>query len=113
MMKKPKQTSILNIKNYHKGVGNKEPITDKAVKSGNNCRGKTTLHAAWEKELQEKIELIRKNMDETPDMREAKIAALRDAIEKGTYIVPSKKVAEKIIREFLLDLKYHSEDKRC
>ena len=47
--------------------------------------------------------MIRQVVDETPDIREDKIAALRDALKRGTYVVHNKEVAEKMIREFLLD----------
>jgi negative regulator of flagellin synthesis FlgM len=39
-----------------------------------------------------------------PDVREEKVQALKDQIEKGTYRVNADKVAEKMVGESLLDV---------
>ncbi len=39
----------------------------------------------------------------TPDIREAKVAQIRSAIETGTYNVKAEKIADQIIRGNLLD----------
>ncbi len=38
-----------------------------------------------------------------PDVREEKVQALKDQIEKGTYKVDAEKTAEKMVGESLLD----------
>jgi negative regulator of flagellin synthesis FlgM len=50
---------------------------------------------AREKRLRE----IRELLEKVPDVREEKVAALKTAIEDGTYEVKGKKVAEKMIKE--------------
>jgi negative regulator of flagellin synthesis FlgM len=40
----------------------------------------------------------------TPDVRDEKVSALKKSIQEGQYQVDSEAVAEKIIRESILDL---------
>ena len=42
---------------------------------------------------------IRRLVDETPDVREGKVAALKTAIDDGTYRVKGEEVAKKMIKE--------------
>jgi len=42
---------------------------------------------------------LKKMIDQLPDVREEKVAAIKKAIESGTYNVDSMKVAEKILEE--------------
>ena len=39
----------------------------------------------------------------TPDVREAKVQALRQAVENGTYQVAAEQIAEKMLRDVLED----------
>ena len=41
----------------------------------------------------------RAQLDEIPDVREDKVAALRDQIQNGTYKVDAEKTAEKLLKE--------------
>jgi len=50
---------------------------------------------AREKQFQE----IRRLADETPSVREEKVAALKSAVENGTYRVKGEEVAKKMIKE--------------
>jgi len=50
---------------------------------------------AREKQFQE----IRRLADETPGVREEKVAALKSAVENGTYRVKGEEVAKKMIKE--------------
>lgn len=54
---------------------------------------------AREKQFQE----IRRLADETPDVREEKVAALKKAVEDGTYRVRGEEVAKKMIKEGIDD----------
>lgn len=49
------------------------------------------------------LEKIRKIIEKTPDVREEKTALLKKQITAGEYTVKGKDVAEKMLREFLLD----------
>jgi negative regulator of flagellin synthesis FlgM len=50
-----------------------------------------------------RIQEIRNQLDEIPDVREEKVAQLKNQIENGTYEINPDKIAEKIIREGLIN----------
>ncbi len=65
-----------------------------------------------EKIAEEKVELSRKANDlnrireilrKTPDIREGKIAILREKIASGKYNVSGQEIADKMLREHLLE----------
>jgi negative regulator of flagellin synthesis FlgM len=49
------------------------------------------------------IQEVKKLLDSLPDIREEKVAEIREQIENGTYSVDSEKIAFKMIREAILD----------
>ena len=50
-----------------------------------------------------RIQEIRNQLDAVPDVREEKVAELKNQIENGTYEINADKIAEKIIREGLIN----------
>jgi len=50
-----------------------------------------------------RIQEIRNQLDSVPDVREEKVAQLRNQIENGTYKINADKTAENIIREGLIN----------
>ena len=50
-----------------------------------------------------RVQEIRSQLDEIPDVREEKVAQLRQQIENGTYEIEPDKIAEKIISEGLIN----------
>jgi negative regulator of flagellin synthesis FlgM len=50
------------------------------------------------------VQNLKNAISKLPDVREEKVQALRDQIEKGTYRVDADKVAEKMVGESLLDV---------
>jgi negative regulator of flagellin synthesis FlgM len=50
------------------------------------------------------VQALQNAISNLPDVREDKVQALRDQIEKGTYKVDAEKVAEKMVGESLLDI---------
>ena len=50
-----------------------------------------------------RIQEIRNQLDEIPDVREEKVAQLKNQIENGTYQINADKIAEKIIKEGLIN----------
>ena len=65
-----------------------------------------------EKIAEEKVEISRKANDlnrireiirKTPDIREGKIAILREKITSGSYNVSGQEIADKMLREHLLE----------
>jgi flagellar biosynthesis anti-sigma factor FlgM len=57
--------------------------------------------------------MIKEIVKEAPDIREEKIAALREAIKNGAYVVYSKKIAERMIRESLFDQTFKPRNRDC
>jgi len=50
------------------------------------------------------VQNLKNAISKLPDVREEKVQALKDQIEKGTYRVDADKVAEKMVGESLLDV---------
>jgi negative regulator of flagellin synthesis FlgM len=50
------------------------------------------------------VQNLKNAISKLPDVREEKVQALRDQIEKGTYRVDADKVADKMVGESLIDL---------
>jgi len=48
-----------------------------------------------------RIQEARAKLDEIPDVREEKVAELRDQIQNGTYQVDAQKTADKLLKEQL------------
>ncbi len=48
-----------------------------------------------------RIQETRAKLDEVPDVREEKVAELRNQIQSGTYQVDAQKTAEKLLKEQL------------
>jgi flagellar biosynthesis anti-sigma factor FlgM len=62
--------------------------------------------------MQHEIAMIEKILEQTPDIRENKVATLRKGIKSGSYAIHSKKIAERMIKESLFDLYLQLKDKR-
>ncbi len=52
-------------------------------------------------EAAKRIQETRAKLDEVPDVREDKVAELRNQIQSGTYQVDAQKTAEKLLKEQL------------
>jgi len=50
-----------------------------------------------------RIQEIRNQLDAVPDVREEKVAQLKNQIENGTYEINADNIAEKMIREGLIN----------
>jgi negative regulator of flagellin synthesis FlgM len=50
-----------------------------------------------------RIQEARMQLDEIPDVREDKVAQLRNQIENGTYEIDADKIAAKMIKEGLIN----------
>jgi flagellar biosynthesis anti-sigma factor FlgM len=49
------------------------------------------------------LDRVRAIVEQTPDVREDKVAQVREAIAKGTYAPPTEAVADTMVRASLLD----------
>jgi flagellar biosynthesis anti-sigma factor FlgM len=63
-------------------------------------------------DMQHEMAMIEKILEQTTDIREEKVAALRKAIKSGSYAIHPKKIAERMIRESLFDIYLQIKDKR-
>ena len=54
-------------------------------------------------ESAKRVQEVRKQLDAIPDIREEKVAQLKEQVENGTYQVNAEKVAEKMIKEGLIN----------
>ena len=50
-----------------------------------------------------RIQEVRSQLDEVPDVNEEKVARLRNEIENGTYEINADKIAGKMLREGLIN----------
>jgi negative regulator of flagellin synthesis FlgM len=50
------------------------------------------------------VQALSKAIESLPDVRDDKVQALKDQIEKGTYRVDAEKTAEKMVGESFLDI---------
>ncbi|HDD35359.1 MAG TPA: flagellar biosynthesis anti-sigma factor FlgM [Candidatus Desulfofervidus auxilii] len=63
--------------------------------------------------IQEKVEIsskakelqrLKRMLQEIPAVRKKKVAEIKEALRKGTYQINNKKVAEKVLKEGLLNI---------
>jgi flagellar biosynthesis anti-sigma factor FlgM len=102
MMRKKSKALIIHMEPYRSTAKIKKKIIQNKHLPSQECN-----------ELIKEIDMIKKILKETPDVREGKIAELRDAIKNGTYVVNSKKIAEKLIIETLLQQNFKSRNRDC
>jgi negative regulator of flagellin synthesis FlgM len=67
----------------------------------------TVIISEAAKEIQE----ARAQLDEIPDVREDKVAALKEQIQNGTYQENAQETAGKLIREHLLNDQFERKDR--
>lgn len=80
-----KQTYVKETKNPEKGS---------AASKKRETKSKDTVSlSSGLKDLQ----LVKKAVDKTPDVRSEKVSELRDKINSGTYKIDPEKIAEKMI----------------
>jgi negative regulator of flagellin synthesis FlgM len=99
MINKIKDTTSQLIQQYQSS-GPVKNEGDKSVGSG------STAVAVEKVDLSAKakdFQRIRQILDQTPDVRQDKVAGLKDRIESGKYVVDSEGVAAKMIGEHLID----------
>ena len=77
---------------------NKVDPSDKQPEKG-TAKTDTVVISDAAKRIQE----IRNQLDEIPDVREDKVAQLRNQIENGTYEINADKIADRIIKEGLIN----------
>jgi negative regulator of flagellin synthesis FlgM len=99
-MKITDNNSSLNIRNYVSNVKDNKKIDDLAKQdSPQGTKEDKVVLSPKAKEVQEATKMIK----ELPDIREEKVAKLKEQVDQGTYRIDGKKIAFKILKESILD----------
>ena len=86
------------VKNVDKGKNRVHGSPEEAPKGGGLTEDRVAL-SPEAKQIQE----VRKRLDSLPDVREDKVAEIKEQIAAGTYTIDGEKIAFKMIRESILD----------
>jgi len=99
-MKITDNNSSLNIRNYASNIKDNKKI-DNLAKQGSpqTVKEDKVVLSPKAKEVQEATKLIK----ELPDIREDKVAKLKEQVDQGTYRIDGKKIAFKMLKESILD----------
>ena len=92
--------SSLNIRKYISNIKDNRKI-DGFAKQGSSQTVKVdkVVLSPKAKEVQEATELIK----ELPNIREEKVAKLKEQVDQGTYRIDGKRIAFKMLKESILD----------
>jgi len=99
-MKITDNNSSLNIRNYVSNIQDNRKI-DGSAKQGTSQTVKEdkVVLSPKAKEVQEAIKVIK----ELPDIREEKVAKLKEQVDQGTYRIDGNKIAFNMLKESILD----------
>ena len=94
----PKDT--VNIEAYVNQVQDKDKIDAAAEqKEQQQAKADTVALSNAAKNIQE----AQKQLEAVPDVREDKVAELKEQIENGTYEIDAEKIADKMLKDSLLN----------
>ncbi|HEX9158110.1 MAG TPA: flagellar biosynthesis anti-sigma factor FlgM [Syntrophales bacterium] len=88
------------IQQYQKTEKVEDRAPEKAASASNLVPEEKVNLSTTAKDVQN----LKNAISKLPDVREEKVQALKDQIEKGTYRVDADKVADKMVGESLIDL---------
>ena len=90
----------VNLEAYQKSIRDKNRVQEsgKQPAEGVTKEDKVVLSAEVRR-----IQEAKKLLDSIPDIREEKVAQIKAQIENGTYQVEEKKLAQKMMKESLLN----------
>ena len=99
-MKISDNNSSLNIRNYVNNVQDNRKTGGSAKQdSSQTVKEDKVVLSPKAKEVQEATKLIK----ELPDIREEKVAKLKEQVDQGTYRIDGKKIAFEMLKESILD----------
>jgi negative regulator of flagellin synthesis FlgM len=99
-MKINDNNSSLNIRKYVSNIKDNRKIEDLAKQgSSQTVKEDKVVLSPKSKEVQEATKLIK----ELPNIREEKVAKLKEQVDQGTYRIDGKKIAFKMLKESILD----------
>lgn len=92
--------NTINIDAYINNISDKHKAENTSDKAEKNAAKTDTVHISdAAKEIQE----VRKELDNIPDVRADKVEQLKNQIENGTYEIKSEEIAEKMLKDSLLN----------
>ena len=92
--------NTINIDAYVNNINDKQKAENTSDKAETNVAKTDTVNISdAAKEIQE----VRKELDNVPDVRADKVEQLKNQIENGTYEIKSEEIAEKMLRDSLLN----------
>ncbi|MDY6791203.1 MAG: flagellar biosynthesis anti-sigma factor FlgM [Thermodesulfobacteriota bacterium] len=99
-MKITDNNSSLNIRNYVNNIQDGKKLDGSAKPDASRqVKGDKVVLSPKAKEVQEATKLIK----ELPDIREEKVAKLKEQVDQGTYKIDGEKIAFKMLKESILD----------
>ena len=92
--------NTINIDAYVNNIGDKQKAENTSDKAEKNVAKTDTVNISdAAKEIQE----VREELDNIPDVRADKVEQLKNQIENGTYEIKSEEIAEKMLKDSLLN----------
>ena len=92
--------NTINIDAYVNNINDKQKAENTSEKAEKNVAKTDTVNISdAAKEIQE----VRKDLDNIPDVRADKVEQLKNQIENGTYEIKSEEIAEKMLKDSLLN----------
>ena len=92
--------NTINIDAYVNNINDKQKAENTSEKAEKNVAKTDTVNISdAAKEIQE----VRKELDNIPDVRADKVEQLKNQIENGTYEIKSEEIAEKMLKDSLLN----------
>ena len=92
--------NTINIDAYVNNISDKQKTENTSDKTNKNVAKTDTVNISdAAKEIQE----VRKELDKIPDVRTDKVEQLKNQIENGTYEIKSEEIAEKMLKDSLLN----------
>jgi negative regulator of flagellin synthesis FlgM len=90
----------VNIEAYVNQVQDKEKNDEKAEEAAKQQQKADTVELS---DTAQKIQEAKKQLESIPDVREEKVARLKEQIENGTYEIDAEKIADKMLKDSLLN----------
>jgi negative regulator of flagellin synthesis FlgM len=95
-----KDANAQMIQQYQKGGDNTQVSSDKqAVSAAIKPEEKVNL-SSQAKDIQQAKNVL----NQLPDVREAKVQEIKTQVDKGTYNVDAGKIAEKMVKDSIIDI---------
>jgi negative regulator of flagellin synthesis FlgM len=92
--------NTINIDAYVNNINDKQKAENTSDKAEKNVAKTDTVNISdAAKEIQE----VRKELDNIPEVRAEKVEQLKNQIENGTYEIKSEEIAEKMLKDSLLN----------